>query len=287
MEHPNLRDPLLRTEEHLDCGPLVHGLVASGCLAERQFEIEDLARVDGAVPDQVDQLRQEPAHRRRATVEMHLGENSSCVGYSAYPEEPLSGWRKMQPDTASRRVIAVRTLAANDEQIEGGHDLAGFTVDEAGFDAFYQATARTLFRQLYAMCGNVEEARDCLQEGYMRAWQGWSRLASYDNPAAWVRAAAWRVAVSRWRHARRSLRHSRSATAPMDELEQIPEMLALFSALGRLPRLQREAVILHHLADLSLEEIADQLHSPIGTIKARLSRGRAALAGHLVDQESR
>lgn len=181
----------------------------------------------------------------------------------------------------------MRTLAANDEQTERGHGLAGFTVDEAGFDAFYQATARVLFRQLYVMCGNVEEARDCLQEGYMRAWQRWSRVASYDNPASWVRAAAWRVAVSRWRHAMRSLRHSRSVTIPIDQLEQVPETLALFSALRRLPKQQREALILHHLADLSVEEIADQLHSPTGTIKARLSRGRTALASHLVDQESR
>ncbi len=56
------------------------------------------------------------------------------------------------------------------------------------------------------------------------------------------------------------------------------DRLALMAALRRLPAAQREAIALHHLADLPVAEVALTLGVPEGTVKARLSRGRAALA---------
>ena len=50
------------------------------------------------------------------------------------------------------------------------------------------------------------------------------------------------------------------------------------TALRRLPVAQRESIALHHLADLPVAEVALTLGVPEGTVKARLSRGRAALA---------
>src|SRR5215207_10799635 len=67
-------------EEDLDRPPGVHGLVAVGGLVERQLQVEDLAGVDAAVPDQVDQLRQEAAHRGRAAVQVHVGEEQLLSG---------------------------------------------------------------------------------------------------------------------------------------------------------------------------------------------------------------
>ena len=57
-----------------------------------------------------------------------------------------------------------------------------------------------------------------------------------------------------------------------------PDHVTLMAALARLPRVQREAIAMHHLADLPVHEIASALGVPEGTVKARLSRGRAALA---------
>ena len=50
------------------------------------------------------------------------------------------------------------------------------------------------------------------------------------------------------------------------------------AALRRLPLAQREAIALHYLADLPVAEVASSLGVPVGTVKTRLSRGRAALA---------
>jgi RNA polymerase sigma-70 factor, ECF subfamily len=40
-------------------------------------------------------------------------------------------------------------------------------------------------------------------------------------------------------------------------------------------------LVLHYVADLAVEQVAAELRLPVGTVKSRLARGRAALAGHL------
>jgi RNA polymerase sigma-70 factor (ECF subfamily) len=61
----------------------------------------------------------------------------------------------------------------------------------------------------------------------------------------------------------------------------------LIAALQRLPRAQREAIALHHLAGLPVHEVAATLDVPTGTVKARLVRGRAALATQLGENDTR
>lgn len=62
-----------------------------------------------------------------------------------------------------------------------------------------------------------------------------------------------------------------------------PDRVALLNALRQLAGPTRETVVLHYLADLPVDEIAATLGVPSGTVKARLSRGRAALAEILND----
>ena len=59
--------------------------------------------------------------------------------------------------------------------------------------------------------------------------------------------------------------------------------VALAVALTRIEAKQRRAIVLHHLADLSIAEVARLENCPEGTVKARLARGRAALAPLLDD----
>lgn len=58
------------------------------------------------------------------------------------------------------------------------------------------------------------------------------------------------------------------------------------AALRQLPQAQRLAIVLHHLCDLSVEQVASETGAPVGTVKARLSRGRAALAKQLGTDEA-
>ena len=59
--------------------------------------------------------------------------------------------------------------------------------------------------------------------------------------------------------------------------------VALVAALKQLPEEQRQALVLHHIADLPVQQVAAEVGAPVGTIKARLSRGRTALAALLTD----
>ena len=63
--------------------------------------------------------------------------------------------------------------------------------------------------------------------------------------------------------------------------ELSPDWVDLAAALRQVPLAQREALVLHHMAGLTVEEVAVQLGAPAGTVKTRLARGRAALARQL------
>jgi len=158
-------------------------------------------------------------------------------------------------------------------------DLRG---DAAAFDALYLASYADIVAVLHAVTGDPGEAQDLAQEAFTRAWQRWQSIAGYEHPVAWVRRVALNLATSRFRHlsaADRHLRRERVAVVP--DLQ--PDHVALVAALRRLPHKQRAALVLHHMVDLPVAEVASELDVPIGTVKAWLSRGRAALAAALGD----
>lgn len=153
--------------------------------------------------------------------------------------------------------------------------------DADGFDEFYRDTRQRLLGVVYVLTGNLAEAQDAVQEAYIRAWQRWSTVCRYDDPEAWVRVVASRIAVSRWRslrsRARAYLRHGADESVPgpgTDTLEVV-------AALRQLPEEQRVAIALYYLLGMPVAEVARETDAPVGTVKARLSRGRAALAGLL------
>lgn len=150
------------------------------------------------------------------------------------------------------------------------------TVDE--FDAFYVASFPRLVGQLFALCGDRAEANDCVQEAFVRAWDRRRALDLAQSPEAWIRTVAYRLAVSRWRRARRAEAPPDRSVLPDASREPVLDRIALTRALHRLPAEQRQAIVLHHLCDLSVADVAAEVGVPVGTIKARLSRGRAALA---------
>ncbi len=153
--------------------------------------------------------------------------------------------------------------------------------DVDGFDDFYRGSRQRLLGFVYVLTGDLAEAQDAVQEAYVRAWQRWSTVSDYDDPEAWVRVVASRIAVSRWRslrsRARAYLRHGAADSVPGPGTETVE----VVEALRRLPEAQRVAIALHYLAGMPVAEVARQTDTPVGTVKARLSRGRVALAGLL------
>jgi RNA polymerase sigma-70 factor (ECF subfamily) len=157
-------------------------------------------------------------------------------------------------------------------------------MDDATFDDFYTASFQRITGQIYAMIGNRDEAQECVQEAFVRAWAHRRKLDRAEHPEAWVRTTAYRIAVSRWRKTSRGRRPADRAVGPaLEAAAPSEDHVALVAALKRLPEAQRQALVLHHIADLPVQEVAREVGVPEGTIKARLSRGRTALAAMLTD----
>lgn len=153
--------------------------------------------------------------------------------------------------------------------------------DADGFDEFYRATSPRMLRYGHALTGDLVEAQDLVQEAYVRAWQRWRRLATYDHTEAWVRLVLARLATDSWRRLRSRRIAMRRAGPPADVAAPSEDTVLLLDALRRLPMAQRQAVALHYLCDMSVAQIAAETGVPAGTVKSWLSRGRAALASVL------
>jgi len=155
---------------------------------------------------------------------------------------------------------------------------------EERFDAFYRGTVRRLTRYAFGLTGDAAEAQDLVQEAYTRAWQHWRRVSTYDDAEAWLRLVVNRLVKDRWRR----LRIRRAAIANSPPLPPVPppseETVLLVAAMSRLPFDQRQVLLLYHLMDRPLADIATETGANLSTVKSRLTRGRAALAALLAER---
>jgi RNA polymerase sigma-70 factor, ECF subfamily len=150
-----------------------------------------------------------------------------------------------------------------------------------GFDAYFVRNYGRLVAELYSIAGSLADAEDAVQEAFARASMRWERLRDYDHPDAWVRRVALNLAASSLRRAKRKLVAYRRVGVPPPTPPPGEDRVMLAQALGRLPRRHREVLVLHYLAELSVEEMARVLRIPVGTVKGRLFRARAALEREL------
>ncbi len=150
----------------------------------------------------------------------------------------------------------------------------------------YQAYYRRLVATLYGLTADYAEAQDLVQEAYARALARPKTFLDVADPEAWLRTVAVNLARTRWRRRRlldTMIRTGRVTPTPESVPGADPTRVLLVAALAKLSRPTRETIVLHHMADMSVQEVAEQLGVPVGTVKARLSRGRALLAELLHD----
>lgn len=117
-----------------------------------------------------------------------------------------------------------------------------------------------------------------MQEAFIRLLGRWQAVSRYDDPEAWLRKVALGFAANRRRKIRNGVRALVNWAPATEQPESTREHVDLTRALRQLPVVQREALVLHHLVGLDVQQIADELAVPVGTVKSRLLRGRAALA---------
>ena len=158
------------------------------------------------------------------------------------------------------------------------------------FGEFYQATYGRTLALITALIGDRSEAEDVTQEAFARALARWNRLRNYDLPQAWVRRVALRLATDSGRRLRRAYRVGVKLSAQRPDPPARPDDALGFTDLGaalrQLPLAQREVLVLHYLADLSVEQIAADRGLPTGTVKTRLVSGRRRLERELASAEA-
>ncbi|HEX4826266.1 MAG TPA: sigma-70 family RNA polymerase sigma factor [Candidatus Polarisedimenticolaceae bacterium] len=148
----------------------------------------------------------------------------------------------------------------------------------------YQASVLAVTRHYL---GDPEEARDVAQDVFVRLYENLSSFSGGDRFKPWLLRMARNASIDRIRriNARPPASDIPFTDLPL-EAGSDPEECAgraareslLRRALARLGEQHREVVLLKEIHGLTLEEVADVLGVPIGTVKSRSNRGRIELA---------
>ena len=152
------------------------------------------------------------------------------------------------------------------------------------FAELYEASYRRIVVATYGLVGDVGDAEELAQETFAIAYGRRRRVQATDNPEAWLYTVAINLARRRWR--RRNTLDRLLRREPPPQVVESPdhwagEHLELHAAIKKLTYVHRAVVVLHYLADMPVDQVAKALDIPVGTVKSRLSRARAALANTL------
>ncbi len=143
-----------------------------------------------------------------------------------------------------------------------------------------------LFRYCRSLAGNVFDAEDLVQETLLKAFSKLSEMHwQVENTRAWLfRVASNHFIDQQRKHAPDAMPENFDAPAREQPELSLEIREALSQLATRLPAQERVAVLLKDVFDFSLEEIAAQLGTTSGAVKAALNRGRAKLSQPLPKQ---
>lgn len=169
--------------------------------------------------------------------------------------------------------------------------------DRAAFDELVRRTYRDAFTLAFRLTGNEEDARDVVQETYLRAWKGIRRFRGDAQFSTWLYRIAANASYSHLQ------RRARARTEPLaEQLVEIPDprpasdpVLSAEAALLReqvseaiaqLPPKLRAVLVLRDVYGLSHEDIGEELGISVAAAKVRLHRARRRLHDALYEERS-
>ena len=153
-----------------------------------------------------------------------------------------------------------------------------------------------LLGTLYYLTGNLEDARDALQETFIKCWRNQHKLVEVRNLKAWVFRIALNtgrdIRQTAWRRRRRPLPEDETTLAsaqkgPVHEAERSEEMSRLREAIQCLRPEEQEVFLLRQNGDMTYEEIATTLEVPTGTVKTRMRLAMSKLRVAVNNVESK
>ena len=164
--------------------------------------------------------------------------------------------------------------------------------DSRSFQEFYQKYGGLVFSAIAKVLNDHHDAEDVMQEVLVQIW---NKAHLYEprkgKPLTWITTMARNRAIDRIRSKQRRSRLNgdfENENKPMqaefepsaDDLVNDKERHSILrTAVSKLTPDQREAIKLAYFKGLTQAEVAEQLHEPLGTVKARIRRGVNRLEG--------
>ena len=149
----------------------------------------------------------------------------------------------------------------------------------SAFELLVDRYQQKVFRLAYSIMRDSASAEDVTQDAFVKMWQV---LPEYDGraaPSTWLYTIARNTALSALRAAthRRTVSLDCSYEVPAPSVEMVAQLEAE-QLVGRLPEAEQQVVRLFYLQERNVDEVAQMLELPIGTVKSHLHRARRRLA---------
>ena len=191
------------------------------------------------------------------------------------------------PVQRARRHSAESELAATELA------LAARDGDPEAVERFVRAFHRDVWRFVAHLSCDPQAADDLAQDTFLRAFRSLPRFEGRSSARTWLLSIARRTVVDSLR--RQSSRPALSGREDWQTLAEqaqprglpsFEEGVALSELLATLPEERRNAFVLTQVLGLPYDEAAHGMGCPVGTVRSRVARARATLAGLLAEAES-
>lgn len=161
--------------------------------------------------------------------------------------------------------------------------------DSAAFESLYQAVAPRLFGLALRITRKRDTAEEVVQDTFVKLWGGTARFdAERGNAFGWLAVLARNRALDILARDGRTTslppeieERPDPAISALDQLGQTEDADRLRACLEGLPDQQRRAILAAFFNGLTHEELAEQLDTPLGTVKSWVRRGLMRLKGCL------
>jgi RNA polymerase sigma factor (sigma-70 family) len=166
--------------------------------------------------------------------------------------------------------------------------LEGVTTPAAllRFEEFFEAEHGRLARALYLLTGSATEADELAQEAMVRVYERWGQVHQMASPQGYLFRTALNLHRSRLRWLASQARHVFQVTASPDPAEAVQSRDSIARAMASLPTGQRGAVVLVEWLGMNPQEASTALGIKPGSVRASLSRAKAALRKLMEDEDA-
>ena len=173
---------------------------------------------------------------------------------------------------------------SSDPSVDHALAVAARAGDRTALERLLHAHADRIHAVCRRILGNPDDALDATQEAMIAVARGITRFDGSARISTWIYRVATNAALDELRRRkRRPLPADAEITSDPsgDGTGAVDARLDVDAALASIPEDFRVAVVLRDLCDLDYGEIAEALNVPIGTVRSRIARGRAALEAQL------